>query len=113
MYFWTFPVASFTSISISACGFIHWILVTVPFNVVIFDMSYDAAPWCAKMGTETKRRRTTPKAGGPKSLPFMGNLQLPASVSIPPHIVNAIVTGLRNAHGKGKHNAPEMSQRNG
>jgi hypothetical protein len=65
------------------------------------------------MGTETKRRRTTPKAGGPKNLTFMGNLQLRVSVSIPPYIVNAIVTGLRNAYCKGKPNARERILRNG
>jgi hypothetical protein len=35
------------------------------------------------MGTETRRKRTAAKAGGPKSLTFTGNLHSRASYSIP------------------------------
>jgi hypothetical protein len=69
----------------------------VPFKVVIFEMSYDAAPWWANAGTETKRRKTTTSAGGPESFTFTGNLQLRATYSISRWIVNGIIPGPGNA----------------
>src|SRR5712691_7116772 len=57
---WTFPLSSFTSKLIIACGLAHRNLVTVtPLKTTTLLVSYALLPWCAKTGTHTIERHTT------------------------------------------------------
>src|SRR5215468_5821769 len=41
------PFSSGTSISMYACGLVHWKVVTDPFKVTVLDWSNMANEWCA------------------------------------------------------------------
>src|SRR5882672_11880466 len=49
------PPSSGTLIKSWQCGLIKSNSTTVPFKVVVCDVSYAAAPWCANMGPADKR----------------------------------------------------------
>src|SRR5580692_1440414 len=47
------PLSSLASTFRKTCGLAQVYSVTVPFNVIVFFVSYDAFPWWANSGTDT------------------------------------------------------------